>query len=213
MQWYGKFKFNTGGFQSPVAVEIISSTSAFMKGSPLLNDPSLSTVIVIPKFCFLKDSTILHKWHFNLRPFHKSISQPSQDWSLKNLTRVYIPPQPFGTKGSLILQKANENHHLIFGGCQLRSRWWFQLFFIFTPTWGNDPVWLIFFKWVGSTTNQRCSWHQMLPVDCGFPGLNEFDFDRWSVWTLVCTLGGWWLEVLDGWIVFWMERARGTQGD
>ena len=33
------------------------------------------------------------------------------------------------------------------------SGWWFQIFFIFTPTWGNDPIWLIFFKWVGSTTN------------------------------------------------------------
>ena len=31
------------------------------------------------------------------------------------------------------------------------SRWWFQLFFIFTPTWGNDPIWLIFFKWVETT--------------------------------------------------------------
>ena len=35
-----------------------------------------------------------------------------------------------------------------------KSRWWFQIFFIFTPTWGNDPVWLIFFKWV-ETTNQK----------------------------------------------------------
>ena len=26
-------------------------------------------------------------------------------------------------------------------------------FFIFTPTWRNDPLSLIFFKWVGSTTN------------------------------------------------------------
>ncbi len=31
--------------------------------------------------------------------------------------------------------------------------WWFQVFFIFTPIWGNDPIWLIFFKWV-ETTNQ-----------------------------------------------------------
>ena len=33
------------------------------------------------------------------------------------------------------------------------SRWWFQIFFMFIPTWGNDPIWLIFFKWV-ETTNQ-----------------------------------------------------------
>ena len=32
------------------------------------------------------------------------------------------------------------------------SRWWFQtFFFIFTPTWGDDPIWLIFFKWVETT--------------------------------------------------------------
>ena len=28
------------------------------------------------------------------------------------------------------------------------TRWWFQIFFIYTPPWGNDPIWLIFFKWV-----------------------------------------------------------------
>ena len=26
------------------------------------------------------------------------------------------------------------------------SRWWFQAFFVFTPTWGNDPIWLIFLQ-------------------------------------------------------------------
>ena len=31
------------------------------------------------------------------------------------------------------------------------SRWWFQIFFIFTPSWGNDPIWLIFFRWVETT--------------------------------------------------------------
>ena len=36
-----------------------------------------------------------------------------------------------------------------------KSRWWFQIFFIFTPIWGRFPVWLIFFKWVGSTTNKQ----------------------------------------------------------
>ena len=30
-------------------------------------------------------------------------------------------------------------------------RWWFQTFFIFPPTWGNDPIWLICFKWVETT--------------------------------------------------------------
>ena len=26
--------------------------------------------------------------------------------------------------------------------------WWFEIFFIFIPIWGNDPIWLIFFRWV-----------------------------------------------------------------
>ena len=33
------------------------------------------------------------------------------------------------------------------------TRWWIQTFFIFIPTWGNDPICLIFFRWV-ETTNQ-----------------------------------------------------------
>ena len=30
--------------------------------------------------------------------------------------------------------------------------WWFQICFIFNPTWENDPIWLIFFKWVETTS-------------------------------------------------------------
>ena len=30
--------------------------------------------------------------------------------------------------------------------------WWFQTFFIFIPIWGRFPIWLIFFKWVETTT-------------------------------------------------------------
>ena len=43
----------------------------------------------------------------------------------------------------------NVSKHL----CILLSRWWFQIFFIFTPIWGIFPFWLIFFKGV-ETTNQ-----------------------------------------------------------
>ena len=25
-------------------------------------------------------------------------------------------------------------------GMGILSRWWFQIFFIFTPIWGNDPI-------------------------------------------------------------------------
>ena len=36
-------------------------------------------------------------------------------------------------------------------------RWWFQISFIFTPTWGDYPTWLIFFKWVETTNNNSFS--------------------------------------------------------
>ena len=35
-----------------------------------------------------------------------------------------------------------------------KTRWWFQICFIFTPIWGRFPFWQIFFKWV-ETTNQK----------------------------------------------------------
>ena len=38
--------------------------------------------------------------------------------------------------------------------CQpTKTRWWFQIFFIFTLTWGRFPIWLIFFEGV-EITNQ-----------------------------------------------------------
>ena len=37
------------------------------------------------------------------------------------------------------------------------SRWWFQIFFISTPTRGRFPFWLIFFNWV-ETTKSKFMW-------------------------------------------------------
>ena len=31
------------------------------------------------------------------------------------------------------------------------SRWWFQIFFMFTPIWGRFPFWLILFTWLETT--------------------------------------------------------------
>ena len=30
--------------------------------------------------------------------------------------------------------------------CPKKSRWWFQTFFIFIPTWGDDPIWRAYFS-------------------------------------------------------------------
>ena len=37
---------------------------------------------------------------------------------------------------------------------KILARWWFQILVMFIPTWGRFPIWLIFFRWVGSTTKQ-----------------------------------------------------------
>ena len=53
---------------------------------------------------------------------------------------------------------------LVSGRVFLKLRWWFQIFFIFTPSWGRFPFWLISFKRV-ETTNQFWIWALFFPSD------------------------------------------------
>ena len=39
--------------------------------------------------------------------------------------------------------------------CLTFAGWWFQTLIIFTPTWENAPIWLIFFRWVETTWNHQ----------------------------------------------------------
>ena len=53
----------------------------------------------------------------------------------------------------------------------------FKYLFIFTPSWGNDPIWLICFNWV-ETTNSKWFWgvfchltsggHHFFPILCPY---------------------------------------------
>ena len=54
------------------------------------------------------------------------------------------------------------------GGSQTHPKtgWWFQGFLMFTPTWGNDPIWLIFFKCVETISLWWC--HHFWPLLTGF---------------------------------------------
>ena len=58
-----------------------------------------------------------------------------------------------------------------------------KYFCIFTPIWGNDPVWLIFFRWV-ETTNQITT---TLPCGLLFPELRGFHC--WHRMRLLLSLG------------------------
>ena len=44
-----------------------------------------------------------------------------------------------------------ENGGRSFWGPLNMTNWWFQIFFIFNPSWGRFPFWLIFFRWVETT--------------------------------------------------------------
>ena len=68
---------------------------------------------------------------------------------------------------------------------QKRTGWWFQIFFIFNPTWGNDPISLIFFRWV-PTTNQRIIARVWLCIGSGIskpPLLRSHDSLLDAIWT------------------------------
>ena len=49
----------------------------------------------------------------------------------------------------------------------LRTGWWFQRFFIFTPIWGRFPFWLIFFRWVETTNLRKLPFRWMIEQSLG----------------------------------------------
>ena len=68
------------------------------------------------------------------------------------------------------------------------TRWWFQTFLIYTPTWGDDPFWLIFFNWV-ETTN----WSRAMVFSAGWPrnGRWKVSFHHQIWWGIMFFLGWW----------------------
>ena len=68
---------------------------------------------------------------------------------------------------------------------QIFSRWWFQIFFIFIPSWGNDPILTNIF--------QRGWNHQ--PVFCSLS-----PFSLWIIWWF---WGFGWLFLDSDWISLW----------
>ncbi len=67
----------------------------------------------------------------------------------------WVTSRVFGTGIPLKEFQKNPMRSLIqwrFSVWEYYSRWWFQIFFIFTPIWGRFPFWLICFKWAETTT-------------------------------------------------------------
>ena len=78
-------------------------------------------------------------------------------------------------------------------------------FFIFIPTWGNNRIWLIFFRWVETTNYHQLAKafvHQGTWMFCPW----ELQNDRWTMWTggevlstrgysKIMTYNHWWVDV------------------
>ena len=62
----------------------------------------------------------------------------------------------------------------------ITTGWWFQRFFIFTPTWENDPIWLFFFQmgWFNHQPDKRCS--IKVPSQGGWEGVTVL-FRSWDM--------------------------------
>ena len=71
------------------------------------------------------------------------------------------------------------------------TRWWFQIFFIFTPIWGRFPFWLIFFKGVETPNLVEDSW----PYQKKCPAKGDSTGPRTTKtngWNHQKKLSGWW---------------------
>ena len=95
-------------------------------------------------FLFFARVTLKRKTHPPYSPFHASsgspqISQVRSPELFPTMAEVTVE------KEAIHLRSPRERMMIFLGGG-------FKHFF-FTPTWGDDPIWLIFFKWV-ETTNQ-----------------------------------------------------------
>ena len=69
-------------------------------------------------------------------------------------------------------------------------RWWFEICFIFTPTWRRFPFWLIFFKWLVYPPTRlppklpSCGWSRLPPAGPRTPPRNSRPYDQ-SLWSVI----------------------------
>ena len=137
----------------PVSIRSISGVCTLCK----TNIASLSTKHMIPNIWSI------HSFNFrniisiqNMINVKRTDSKQTLIW-LSELLLVYPDFHPWlqgrtsgdgrGAENAHEVGRAQEKgrnwgHNVLLS----RSKWWFQIFFIFTPTWGNDPIWPAYFS-------------------------------------------------------------------
>ena len=74
------------------------------------------------------------------------------------------------------------------------TRWWFQRFFIFIPTWGNDPIWRAYFSNGLKLQPSESRW-QLPTRSCEWRGAaaaSTIFGSTLAVWDLLGNNGRWW---------------------
>ena len=110
------------------------------KNPALLSSPS-------HKSCPHRGKWILHNQNFHILVFSVVFLESNYIAETETISWVFFFPYRVTPSlwkfGSLVHLSARR----VKMRCWLRkllvsmTRWWFQIFFIFTPTWGNDPIW------------------------------------------------------------------------
>ena len=101
--------------------------------------------------------------HYLRRLFYMSGGDPRAFWTINSRIAGCKFLAGFGME-EILVKKSHQNlHHFI-----SFSRWWFQISFIFTPIWGNDPIWRSYFS---------DGWFNHQPAN-----LRRLEDDRLSYW-------------------------------
>ena len=93
------------------------------------------------------------------------VHEKLEKWNLGDRTDLFlgggsqVPPLKVSSNKNICEKPQQKWQDFLDGSFQQNHRkpirritgWWFQKLYIFTPGWGNGPIWLIFFRWVETT--------------------------------------------------------------
>ena len=140
------------------------STLSLTPLTPLTHPPPLKKIVTNT---YNKELTYPHPKVYIWRwfSFSRWVGYVLVPWKVTNTTRTLYTRLPLGRSA----KKPVGSHRGIeeTPSDQCFTSWWFQIFFIFTPTWGRFPFWLIFLGWLKPPT----SWVHL--------GSSNFGLETW----------------------------------
>ncbi len=143
IKWNGSFPRTGVRFATPTSRS--DPQCNYWTGSTMFA-PTVTMDKINPKDCQVASPLVIQGFSNFLGLFQVIMANPDMCWTWD--WRVQIQccrlSMPGRTLRQNLLSQSRKN--------MVTWWWWFQRSFMFTPTWGNDTIWLIFFKWVEITT-------------------------------------------------------------